>query len=421
MPGHKRNPHFGISGSEIDITEINGYDDLHRPTGAILDLERELAQLYHAERSHILVNGSTVGILAAVFAVTKRGDDVIIARNCHKSVYNACFLRELKVSYAEPEFDGLNGYYTRITQSGIDRAVAENPNAKAIIITSPTYEGMASEITSDIPVIVDAAHGAHLPFCGSCPYPKGDIVISSLHKTLPALAQTAVINIYNEYYSDKISEYLDVFETSSPSYVLMNSVSKCIEFIKNGDEAFARYEKNLTEFYKTPLNRLAFTDNDDRGKIVVSTAKSNITGVALADILRNEFLIESEMASLNYIVLMTSPADTAEAFKKLSRALIAIDGRLEGKEPLIIKAPVIPEKRYELYEITETEKTPLSDCVGKVCGEFVYAYPPGIPVIAPGEVITADAVNSIVNAERAGINILSKADLLPRFILTKSI
>ena len=421
MPGHKRNPALGIEGSEIDITEISGFDDLHKPTGAILDLERELAELYCCSRSHLLVNGSTVGILAAVFAVAKRGDKVLISRNCHKSVYNACLLRELKTVYIEPEFDGLNGYYTRINQSAIDRAVAENPDASAVIVTSPTYEGNVSYITAEIPVIIDAAHGAHLPFCGFCPYPKGDLVISSLHKTLPALTQTAVINIYNEYYSEKVKEYLDIFETSSPSYVLMNSVSKCVRYIKNGKKDFAEYKKNLEEFYKTPLKNLEFTINDDIGKIVVSTARCGITGVELANILRDEFLTECEMASLNYVLLMTSPADTEIAFNRLSSALEIIDGRLSRKAPRLIKKPDIPEKICESFEVENTAAVPLNNAEGKICGEFVYAYPPGVPIIVPGEIITTDIIKTLTKAEADGINILSAGNLLPRFILTKSV
>ena len=420
MPGHKRNAKFDISGIEIDITEIDGFDNLHSPIGSIFEIESKLSKIYHSAYSFMLVNGSTVGILASIFAVTERGDKIIIARNCHKSVYNACFLRELDVVYIEPEYDSENGYYTEIKQETVDRAIADNPEAKAVVITSPTYEGNASNITAGIPLIIDAAHGAHFGFGKFPKYPKGDIVVSSLHKTLPSLTQTAVINVYNEYYSDKIRKYLAIFETSSPSYVLMNSVSKCVAFLLNSELAFTEYQKNLDEFYKIKLNNLRLKTGDDQGKIIVSTAHCGITGAELAEILRNEFAIECEMASLNYVILMTSVSDNADAYNMLADALKKIDSRLARctAEPII--KPNIPKSFCKISDVKSTASTPLPDSVGKICGEFVYAYPPDIPIIVPGEQISAEIIENISKMLESGINIVSDGNLLPRFILTKS-
>ena len=420
MPGHKRNGELGIEASEIDITEIDGFDNFHCASGPILDVENTLSMLYHSCRSFMLVNGSTVGILAAIFAVTERGDEIIIARNCHKSVYNACFLRELDVTYIEPEYDCENGYYTEITQETVDVAIKAHPNAKAVVITSPTYEGNVSVVIASIPLIIDAAHGAHFGFGKFPDYPKGDLVISSLHKTLPSLTQTAVLNVYNEDYISKVKGYLDIFETSSPSYVLMNSVSKCAEFLLNSEKAFSEYNRNLSKFYETKLNNLRFKIGDDKGKIIVSTASSNLSGAELADILRNEFAIECEMASLNYVILMTSVADKAEAYEMLSNALTAIDGRLSPCAPQKIAKPSIPQKFCKSSDIKNTAATPLCEAAGKICGEFVYAYPPDIPIIVPGELIDADTLNGINEMINKKINIISDSNLLPHFILTKA-
>ena len=420
MPGHKRNGDFGITGSEIDITEIDGFDNLHCASGSILEIENALSALYHSLRSFMLVNGSTVGILAAIFSVTERGDEIIIARNCHKSIYNACFLRELDVTYIEPEYDCENGYYTEIKQNTIDEAIKAHPNAKAVVITSPTYEGNISTVTADIPLIIDAAHGAHFGFGNFPDYPKGDIVISSLHKTLPSLTQTAVLNIYNKNYINNVKRYLEIFETSSPSYVLMNSVSKCVEFLLNSENAFTEYERKLSKFYETKLNNLHFKIGNDKGKIIVSTANSNISGTELADLLRNEFAIECEMASLNYVILMTSVADQAEAYEMLSNALMAIDGRLTKCDAQIIAKPPVSQKLCKSSDIKNTDKTPLSEAPGKICGEFVYAYPPDIPIIIPGELIDADIINSIDEILKKKINIISDSNLLPHYILTKA-
>ena len=420
MPGHKRNREFGISGSEIDITEIDGFDNLHCASGSILGIEKALSSLYHSRRSFMLVNGSTVGILAAIFAVTERGDEIIIARNCHKSVYNACFLRELDVTYIEPEYDSENGYYTEIKQETIDEAIKAHPNAKAVVITSPTYEGNISYVSTGIPLIIDAAHGAHFGFGHFPDYPKGDIVISSLHKTLPSLTQTAVLNVYNEDYISKVKRYLEIFETSSPSYVLMNSVSKCVEFLLNSVDAFLEYERKLNKFYETRLDNLRFKPGDDKGKIIISTANSNISGAELADILRKEFAIECEMASLNYVILMTSVADKSEAYEMLSHALRVIDGRLTKHDAQILAKPSIPQKLCKSSEIKNTSVTPLSEAAGKICGEFVYAYPPDIPIIVPGELINADIINGIDKMIKKKINVISDSNLLPHYILTKA-
>lgn len=420
MPGHKRNGNFGIVGSEIDITEIDGFDNLHSASDSILEIENTLSGLYHSRRSFMLVNGSTVGILAAIFAVTERGDEIIIARNCHKSVLNACFLRELEVTYIEPEFDCENGYYTEIMQKTIDEAIKAHLNAKAVVITSPTYEGNISTVNADIPLIIDAAHGAHFGFGDFPDYPKGDIVISSLHKTLPSLTQTAVLNIYNDDYINKIKKYLEIFETSSPSYVLMDSVSKCVEFLLNSEKAFADYEKNLSKFYETKLNNLRFKIGNDKGKIIVSTAGSNISGAELSDILRNEFDIECEMASLNYVILMTSVADKSEAYEMLSMALSSIDYRLSPRTPQRIPKPPIPQKCCKSSDIKDAVATPIFDSIGKICGEFIYAYPPDIPIIVPGELIDANIINNIGEMIKNKINIISDSNLLPHYILTKA-
>ena len=420
MPGHKRSDDFGIAGSDIDITEIDGFDNLHCPNGSILEIEEKLSQLYESSYSFMHVNGSTVGILASIFAVTERGDKIIIARNCHKSVYNACFLRELDVVYIEPEFDCEDGYYTEINQETVDRAITENPDAKALVITSPTYEGNVSNIISDIPLIIDAAHGAHFGFGNFPKYPNGDIVISSLHKTLPSLTQTAALNVFNKNYTDEIRKYLAIFETSSPSYILMNSVSKCVEFLLNSEKAFAEYEKNLAEFYKTRLNNLQFKIGDDRGKIVVSTAHCDIRGTELADILRNEFAIECEMASLNYVILMTSVADKAEAYGMLANALKTVDERLTKRTAKPIKKLSIPKNACKISDVKNTAPVPLSEATGKICGEFVYAYPPDIPIIVPGEQISSAIIENICEMLESGINIISDGNLLPRFILTKA-
>lgn len=418
MPGHKRNSDLSIVGSEIDITEIKGFDNLHAPEGSIFEIEQKLSALYHSEQSFILVNGSTVGLLASVFAVTEQKDKIIISRNCHKSVYNACFLRELDVVYIEPEFNEECGFYTEIKQGEIDRAVINNPDAKAIVITSPTYEGYLSNVNSEIPVIIDGAHGAHFGFGAFPEYPKGDIVVSSLHKTLPSLTQTAVLNIYNSTLIEKVKMYVDIFQTTSPSYVLMSSVSKCSVFLENSKYAFESYYDLLDDFYQMKLNHLKIIKTDDKGKIIVSTAECNINGSQLADILRDDYFIECEMESINYIVLMTSVADTKEAFTILKKALSEIDNKLKKSKINVIEKPVLPKKICNSFEINKTEKVLFEYAKGRISAEYIYAYPPDIPILVPGEEITDKVISNLKKMIENKINVISDSNLL--YILTKA-
>lgn len=406
MPGHKRNPKFDIIGAEIDITEIDGFDNLHSPNGVIIDIENRLSNLYSSKKSFLMVNGSTVGILSAIFAVCDEGDKIIVARNCHKSVFNACFLRKLRIIYIEPEFDNENGFYREVKQETIDKAIAENQDAKAIVITSPTYEGITSNINSSLPLIIDSAHGAHL----FNSYPKGDIVISSLHKTLPALTQTAVANIYNDIFTDRFKLYLDIFETSSPSYILMASVDKCLDYIdKHGYE--------LSDF-NPKLKKLKQIEVDDKSKIVISTANTSITGVELADILRNEYHIEVEMASINYVILITTIGDETPYIKALSNALAEIDRRLELHSNKGITKPTCP-KGIQVIEYGKGVEKDFISSVGFRSNEFVYAYPPDIPILCPNEIITQEICNYIVDSCKNGVNIISESGLVPNKILTK--
>lgn len=420
MPGHKRNPKFGIIGSEIDVTEIHALDDLHNPRGILLEVENKLASIYKSKKSFMLVNGSTVGILSAIFALCSDGDKIIIARNCHKSVYNACLLRRLKVVYLEPEFDYTDGYYTGIRQSSVDETIRKNPNAKAVVITSPTYEGNVSNVRCNIPLIIDCAHGAHFGLGNFPSYPQGDIVISSLHKTLPALTQTAVANVYNERYISKFKFYLDMFESSSPSYVLMDSVAKCCEFIENNKKDFYGYYDMLCKFRGISLFRLRLKYSDDYSKIVVSTAGTSISGVELAEMLRSKYGIEVEMASDRYIIAMTSVGDSGEGFDKLEKALLEIDSALILKEQKPLKKPPVPRGAHIITVDDDGVFVDIKKSAGRISNEFVYAYPPDIPILAPNEEITKEALEYILRAESLGVNILSNSGMLPNKLLTKA-
>ena len=418
MPGHKRNKAFGITGSEIDITEIEGFDNLHNAKGVLLDIENRLSALYKSEKSFMLVGGSTLGILSSIFAVCNENDKIIIARNCHKSVFNACMLRKLRVIYIEPEFDEENGFYKRISQSSVDKTIAKHPDAKALVITSPTYEGFVSNIKSPVLLIIDAAHGAHFGLGKFSHYPKGDIVVSSLHKTLPALTQTAVLNVYNEKYISRTKLFLDIFETSSPSYILMNSVDLCLDYIENN--SFDKYCDLLSDFHSAKPENLEIIKTDDKSRIIVSCSNADINGNELADILRKKYNIEVEGASKTYDILISTVADDKKALDTLKNALIEIDRGLKQVKAIPILKPPCPEEEITISIDDNSEQTLPEKSIGKTANEFIFAYPPDIPIIVPGERITKEIVDYIKELAENKVNIISDSALFPNKILTKA-
>ena len=243
MPGHKRNPN--LPGDripyQIDITEIHGFDDLHHAEGILKEAQENAAAWFHAEETHFLINGSTSGILSAILGTTHRGDTILVARNCHKSVYHAIDMNELNPVYLYPAFDSEAQLNTEISAEDVRTALEKNPKIRAVVIVSPTYDGVVSDVEAiaeavhekGIPIIVDEAHGAHFGFHPYFPEnsnTKGaDLVIHSLHKTLPSLTQTALLHVNGDLVDRrKVKKYLDMLQTSSPSYVLMASIDACV-------------------------------------------------------------------------------------------------------------------------------------------------------------------------------------------------
>ena len=492
MPGHKRREiPDGIPGGfpdpyGIDITEIDGFDNLHHAEGILKDAMDEAAAIYGADRSWYLVNGSTCGILSAVFATTENGGKILTARNCHKAVYHAICLNRLEAEYLYPEEITEFGINGGIRAEDVRKALEKDAmrcagnsgdvrgkitKIQAVLITSPTYEGVVSDIRAiadaaheyGIPLIVDEAHGAHLEFADQChSFPKSaleygaDLVIQSLHKTLPSFTQTAILHVKGKLVDqDRVSRYLSMFQTSSPSYLFMAGMERCIRYMDgDGRNEMVRYEERLGHFMKRMegLQVLEILDREicgkyrtvagwDPSKIVVSTMRAeDFHGEELAETLRRKYHLEMEMTAPEYVIAMTSLMDTEEGFERLGTALLEIDGALrhcvepeqqkekgESKEkercetPEVTESKVLhPVRRMLICEAmnADTERTALQDTVGKVSAEFVYLYPPGIPIIAPGEVFTDAIVEKIVAYKAAGLLVQGPADPDAAVILT---
>lgn len=488
MPGHKRlkamaekegeldfpNPFF------IDITEIDGFDNLHHPEGILKKSMEWAAGIYGADRTWYLVNGSSCGILAAVCGCVPRGERLLMSRNCHKSVYNAVYLNQLKTSYIYPQDTAGLGIQGGISAEDVENMLRQYADTRAVLVVSPTYDGVVSDIgaiaeivhRAGLPLIVDEAHGAHFRYRKE--FPKSalelgaDVVIQSVHKTLPCLTQTAVIHIkcrrpdggcYAD--ADAIERYLHISQSSSPSYVLMASIEKGIfemEKIcgKDGNSQISVYLDSLEKLRKrlAGMRHLRLADKDivgtsgiydlDCTKIVVSTRGTSLDGVQLGDILRKEFHLEMEMCGPDYVTAITTVMDSAEGLRRLEDALMTVDARLkvgtgteketekqskagmqpeEKKTEAEISAGVYSQPNEAVMTISEAMDSRgcsavLEESEGCVSGEFVYIYPPGIPILAPGERISKRVLTVIQEYIKKGLPVQGLADESLKTIIT---
>lgn len=439
MPGHKRrgdflNPRLPW---QLDITEIDGFDNLHAPQGILLEGMRRAAKLYHSRRTFFLVNGSTCGILAGICAATSPGDKVLMARGCHKSVYHAVELRGLTPVYLMPPWDDSFGVFGSITPQAVEQALCENPQIRLVILTSPTYEGVLSDISAiaqiahqhGIPLLVDEAHGAHLGFDARFPQSAvalgADIVIQSLHKTLPSLTQTALAHLNgNRIDERRFARQLAVFETSSPSYLLMGSIESCLELLEAPQALFSPYWERLERFSQVMkrLRRLRVLCRGgdslcghpaffafDPSKLVISTKGTTLTGPALSQLLRERYHLELEMAMGDYALAMTSVCDTDEGFSRLADALLELDAKAETctvpGHPLAV--PSLPRQRLSLAQaaLLPGRPTRTPDSLGLTSAQSVWAYPPGIPLLVPGEEISQEFLLQMRELKSQGVSL----------------
>jgi len=446
MPGHKRVPAAAFNPYTVDLTEIDGFDNLHAPKGILKEAQERAANLYGAKKTYYLVNGSTCGILAAISAAVSFGGKILMSRNAHKSAFHAAFLRHLSVIYTNPHTTQF-GIAGSADSTDIQKKLRENPEIEAVFLTSPTYEGIVSNIAEiagivhahGIPMIVDEAHGAHLGFGEYFPdtavHLGADVVVQSMHKVLPSLTQTALLHIDPTSVSSKaVERYLDIYETSSPSYVLMGGMERCVRLLEeDGSRLFAEYTKRLQVFYEKAKNlsriHLLSTEDISSGevyardpsKLVIFVGDTDLTGSACYHTLRNTYHLQMEMHAGSYVLGMTSIMDTAEGFDRLYAALEEIDRRavvLKDKKQAFARqhkelyAP--KEKKMELHEAMERQSVcvPFEKAAGKICACTVSLYPPGIPILLPGETIEPGFIKNIRKCIKTGQNLQGIADII---------
>lgn len=419
MPGHKRNIAGALPAdwTSVDITEIEGFDNLHYADSILKELQEKVAIAYGAEESFYLVNGSTCGILSAISAAVPFGGEVLITRNCHKSVYHAAYLRQLKLHYIYPNMLEKYDICEAATPMQVQEALEKNPEVSAVLIVSPTYEGRIADVKGiaevvhkkGIPLIVDEAHGAHLGFAPGIAINSArlgaDLVINSVHKTLPSMTQTALIHANGEVVDRQaLRRFLGIYQTSSPSYVLMSSIEEAVQ-IAMEDNAFldmeVRWEKLLTDL--SELQNLKIlpkcmeecrNKQQDIGKLIISTKDTELSGPQLYDMLLSEYHLQPEMVCESYVLCMFTIGDTEEGYDRLTEALLAIDKKLQREQKHSISKIPIPDAEIPLYVAWEQEQVevPITEAEGRLAGEFLNLYPPGTPILVPGERFTKETI-----------------------------
>ncbi len=424
MPGHKRrykgeDPFFRQL-YERDITEIDGFDDLHDPSGIIKELEAEAARLMGAGEAAYLVNGSTAGVMAAICAAVPEGGRLIMERSSHMSAYNAVILRHITPLYI----------YGEIDEYGIGRPVsarelkAAGP-ADAIFLTTPSYEGDITELKeiaeyahgAGMKLIVDAAHGAH--FCMGAPFPANalrmgaDIEVISLHKTLKAPTQTALIGMADPDERAAVSAYLDMFQSSSPSYLLMAGMEEGIkDALGCGSEAKEAWMKQRLwlqeELMQLKNMSAAPLEGRDPYKLTI-LLKDKCSGICLSDILRERYGIICEMALPSYVVMICTMSDEKADYKRLAAALKETDmsgdiSRGSGNVRQVFKKKRIRYAPGEAHELP-AESVSLADAAGRTAAGLITAYPPGRVLAVPGEIIDDECTADIEYLKKKGVSV----------------
>jgi len=466
MPGHKKGESFRNMGMELpwaealeyDTTEVDMIDNLHFPEGAILEGEEKAAKLFGADKTYFLANGTTIGILAMIHAVTQPGDSIIIPRNCHKSVFNAIVLGRLNPIFIQPEIDTEYGVAMGISPMAVEEAFRKNPEAKAVIITSPTYYGVCSDLETiakiahgwDRLLLVDEAHGAHFGFSEICPRSAldcgADAVAQSTHKCLSAFTGTSMLHIKgNSIDREKLRFYLQAYQTSSPNHLLLAGLDS------------ARYQMEKQEG-KDHLERVAMwgleaklkineipglkaLDDDIIGKagawevdptrLTVSVKALGISGTVAEHFLREKFNIQLEMADLYNVIAIYSIGDKKESFDIFVEGLKVLSKEHFGKKeiekteeqrdtgevdtPFSWKLPEIATEPWTAM-LGEKKILPIAESVGEVAAELVVPYPPGIPVLMPGERISQTVVEYISKCLKSEIKINSSAGNVSGYI-----
>jgi lysine decarboxylase len=451
-PGHKHGKgihkvfrqYVGEKVFRLDLSVMSEVDSLHEPSSVIKEAQVLAAKAYGADYSFFLVNGTTGGNQAMILSACDPGDKVIIPRNAHKSVISAVILSGAEPVYIMPRLDEASDLILNLTPEQVEEACRQHPDAKAVLVTSPTYFGLTADLEAiaeivhqyDKILLVDEAHGAHLHFHPS--FPKSaidsgaDMCVQSTHKHLAALSQGSMLHVKGVRVDIlRLKTTLQMLQTTSPSYVILGSLDLSrFQMVHGGEKALeeviqicekARSEINqiqgLACLTREQVRKIPHLDLDVT-KLTVSTKGLPCSGYDMAKILNSEYGIQTEMSDFQNVLLFVSLGNTAKELKRFVSALrkIVVDYKdmfmNQKKRKPVLFPHFIPNKVVNPREALNklTRKIPFKRSVGKVCAEIVCPYPPGIPVLCPGEVITQEIYSYLMNVLDSGARINGQSD-----------
>lgn len=443
-PGHKGEDFFSAtfkkSVQDIDFTEIPGSDNLHHAQEMILQSEKRAAEVFKAKKSYFLINGTTVGIQASVLSVCNPGDKILIPRNCHRSVWSALILGNIIPVYLSPQTHPETGIALSISPEEVAKKIKDHPDIKAAIITYPSYYGTCSDIESigkilhneNKILLVDEAHGAHLAFHDQLPITAleagADIAVQSTHKLLSSLTQSSMLHVGSDAVSiEKLELFLSLLQSSSPSYPLMASLDFATQQVK--EEGYKRWD-DIIQWNETAYNKINHKTsmlvlgrnlighygvvNFDTSKILIDVSPIGLRGVEVDQILRRKYGIQVELSDFHYILAMTGMGSQEKHLKRLTEAILDINNLYNThKKPAKIQIATPLEKLVLSPRdavSSETQEVAFENAIGKISKEFIIPYPPGIPIVLPGEEITKEISQYIKDIKGWGGEIIGTHD-----------
>ncbi len=446
VPGHKGGrgneeltEFLGINCLKADVNSMKPLDNLCHPVSVIKEAQEIAAKAFGAASSFFIVNGTTGSVQAMIMSATTEGDKIIMPRNVHRSAINALVVNGATPIYVNPGVNKELGIPLGMSVKEVEKAIKENPDAKAVLINNPTYYGVCSDLKSIVDLahkygmlaLVDEAHGTHFYFGKNMPLNAmaagADMASVSMHKSGGSLTQSSILLLGPAINSGYVRQVINLTQTTSASYLLMSSLDIARKNLAlNGNEIFDKATK-YAQYARSEINRIGgyyafgseLIDDDaffdfDKTKLSVNTMNTGLAGIEVYDILRDEYNIQIEFGDIGNILAYISAGDRALEIERLISALAEIRRRYSKDKTGMFDHeyinPIVsltPKKAF----FTRKKKKKLEECSGKICGEFVMCYPPGIPILAPGEKITDEIITYITYAKEKGCFLTGTQDM----------
>jgi arginine decarboxylase len=449
IPGHKKGrgmaPEFrefiGENALSIDLINIAPLDDLHQPMHVIRESLDLAAQAFGADYTYFSVQGTSGSIMAMIMSVVGPGDKIIVPRNIHKSVMSAIIFAGAKPIFIHPAMDERLGVAHGITTKAVRTALERHPDAKALMVINPTYFGVSAHLKEivdvsheyGVPVLVDEAHGVHIHFHDDLPLSAmqagADMAATSVHKLGGSMTQTSILNVKKGLVNpDRIQTVISMLTTTSTSYILLASLDVARRHLYKNGKFLAEYSIELAEYARRELNKVKgvycvgseILDNEaaydyDPTKLIIHVSALGLTGSQIEKWLREHHNLEVELSDMYNILCIVTPGDTRETIEALVSAFRELSQKQMNQPAIpkvVIRLPEIPllalSPRDAFY--AETEVVPLKEAIGRIIAEFIYIYPPGIPILLPGEVISEENIAYIDEHLKVGLPVQGPED-----------